>query len=76
MSRSPRPNQAGLGAVRGQFLLDRPGLAGPAPAPLRVDAAAQGVHHAVQVGADPQAVQGHVVADVDDGGHLGAVARA
>ena len=61
-----------LGAVGRELLLDRPGLAGAAPAALRVGAAAQGVHDAVEVGADPQPVQGHVVADVDHGGDVGA----
>src|SRR6266545_4256920 len=62
-----------LRAIGGQLLLDRPGLAGPSPAPLGIGAAAQGVHDAVEVRTDPQAVQGHVIPDVDDRGDLGAV---
>jgi WhiB family redox-sensing transcriptional regulator len=58
----------GLRSVGGQLLLDRPPLVGASPAALLVDAAAEGVHHRVEVGADPQAVQRHVVAGVDHGG--------
>jgi hypothetical protein len=65
-----QPEPGRVGVVGGQFLLDRPGLAGPAPAPLLVDAAAEGVDDRVEIGADPQAVQRHVVAGVDDGGDL------
>ena len=43
----------------------------PAPALLLVDAAAEGVHHGVQVGADPQPEQRDVVAGVADHGDLG-----
>jgi hypothetical protein len=54
-----------IGAVGGQFLLDRPGLGGAAPAALLVDAAAQGVDDRVEIRADAQAVQRDVVAGVD-----------
>ena len=59
-----------VGAVGGQLVAHRPGLARPAPAALGVDAAAEGVHAGVEVGADAQAVQPDVVADVDHGGDL------
>src|SRR5205085_9822821 len=60
----------GLGAVGGQLLLDRPGLPDPPPATLRIGAAAERIHDAVEVGADPQPVQRHVVADVDHRRHV------
>lgn len=50
-------------------------LLGPTPRPLLVDSAAQRVHHRVEVGADLQAEQPDVVADVADDGDL-VVARA
>jgi hypothetical protein len=52
--------------VGGQLVLDRPGLLGPAPPAFGVDAAAERVHAGVQVRADPQAVQPHVVTGVHD----------
>jgi len=60
-----QPEPIGVGAVGRQLLLDRPALAGPAPAPLLVDAAAEGVHDRVEVRTDPQPVHRHVVAGVD-----------
>ena len=63
----------GLGAVGGELLLHRPGLADAAPAPFRVRAGAQRVHDAVQIRADPQTVQGDIISDVDDGGDLPTV---
>ena len=56
------------GAVRGELLLHGVRLVDAPPALLLVDAAAEGVHHRVQVGADPQAEQGDVVAGVADDG--------
>src|SRR5690606_20207594 len=44
----------------------------PTPPTLRIGAAAQRIHHTVQIRADPQPVQADVVADVDHGGDLGA----
>ena len=66
---------ARFGAVGGQLLRDPPALTGPSPAAFGVVRAGQGVHHAVQVGADPQAVQGDVVAGVDDRGDVGIRVR-
>ncbi len=60
----------GPDAVRRQFLLDREGLPGPAPALLLVDATAEGVHHGVEVGTDFQAEEMDVVAGVPDDGDL------
>ncbi len=72
MSLSPRPNQVGSAPyAASSSLTAQVSPTRPQPA-LGVGAAAQGVHDAVQVGADLQAVQAHVVADVDDRGHLGA----
>ncbi len=64
------PEPVGLHAVGGEFLLGMPGFVAVAPAALRVDAAAQGVHAGVEVGTDPHAEHPGVVADVDDGGQL------
>ena len=50
-------------------------LVGAAPALALVDAAAEGVHHGVQVGTDPQPEQGDVVAGVADDGDLGVGER-
>ncbi len=60
-----------LHAVRGQFLLDQVLLAGPAPALLLVDAAAEGVHDGVEIRADPESEKGDVVTGVADDGDLG-----
>jgi hypothetical protein len=60
----------GLHAVLREFFLGVPGFATMAPAAFRVDAATQGVHAGVQVGADPHPVHPRVVADVDDRGQL------
>ena len=57
-------------AVRRQLVLDHEGLVGAAPALLLVDAAAEGVHHGVEVGADPQPEQRDVVAGVADDGDV------
>ncbi len=46
-----------------------PGLVGAAPAALRVDAPAEGVHHRVQVRAHLEPVQPQVVGRVRDDGH-------
>ena len=51
--------------------MTREGLLRPAPALLLVDAAAERVHHGVQVGADLQAVEADVVTGVADDGDLG-----
>ena len=64
------PEPVGLHAVGGEFLFGVPGFVAMAPAALRVDAAAQGVHAGVEVGADPHAVHPGVVADVDDRGQF------
>lgn len=58
----------GFGTVRRKFLLGVPGLSRMTPSTLGVDAAAEGVHAGVQVGADAQAVHPHVVTDIDDSG--------
>ena len=60
-----------LAADPGQLVHDRPALAGHAPSGLPVVHAGQGVGDRVEVGADVQAVQDHVVADVDDGRDVG-----
>ncbi len=57
-----------LHAVGGEFLLGVPGFVAVAPAAFGVDAAAEGVHAGVEVGADAHAVHPGVVADVDDRG--------
>jgi hypothetical protein len=56
----------GLHAVAHQFLFGMPGFVAVSPAALRVDAAAEGVHAGVEVGADTHPVHPGVVADVDD----------
>ncbi len=61
--------------VGAELVLHRPGLLGAAPALLRVDAAAEGVHHGVQVRAHVQPEQRDVVAGVADHRHLGAGMR-
>ncbi len=73
-SRSPRPNQLDA-AVAFEHLHGLPGLARQAPAGLGVDGPGQGVGDGVEVGADVQAVQHEVVADVDHGGDAGRVRR-
>ena len=69
-----------LHAVRRELLLGVPGLLDPAPAALGVDAAAEGVHHRVEVGADLEPVHPDVVGGVGDHGHrrrdAGALAQA
>ncbi len=51
-------------AVGRELLGHRRGLVAASPALLLVDGVAQGVHQGVQVGADPQPVQGDVVTGV------------
>src|SRR5436309_1214510 len=63
---------ARIGAIDTTGLLGATRTTSASASASRVRPAAQGVHDAVQVGTDPQAVQGHVVADVDDRGDLGA----
>jgi hypothetical protein len=65
----PEPLRAG--AVGRQLVPHGEGLVGPTPALALVDAAAEGVHHGVQVGTDPQAEERDVVAGVADDGDLG-----
>lgn len=60
----------GLHAVAGQLLHGVPGFVAVPPAALGIDAAAQGVHAGVQVGADADPVHPGVVADVDDCGQF------
>ena len=55
-----------LAAQPPQLVHDRPALAGHAPPGLTVVHPGQGVGDRVEVGADGEAVQLHVVADVDD----------
>jgi hypothetical protein len=63
-SRSPRLNQPG--PVGAQLGLDEMGLAGPPPALLLIDSAAERVHDGVEVRADVQAEQGDVISGVPD----------
>ena len=63
-----------LHAVGGEFLLGVPGFVAVPPAAFGVDAAAEGVHAGVEIGADAHAVHPGVVADVDDRGQLVSVA--
>ncbi len=65
------PEPGRFDAVDRELVLDPPGLAGPSPAPVGVDAAAEGVHHAVEIRADPQPVHDDVVAGIHDRGDLG-----
>ena len=60
------PEPVGLHSIGGEFLLGMPGFVAVAPPALGVDAAAEGVHAGVEVGADANAVHPRVVADVDD----------
>ena len=60
-----------LDSVGRQFILDSEGLALAAPAALDTDAAAEGVHHGVEIGADPQAVHPDVIAGVTDDSDVG-----
>ena len=62
-----------LAAVGGQRLHRLPRLADEPPAGLGVHRAGEGVGDRVEVGADVQAVQHGVVADVDDRGDVGRV---
>jgi hypothetical protein len=55
-----------LHPVRRQLVANSPGLLGPAPTPFRVDTTPEGVHDAVQIGADSQPVQRDVVAGIHD----------
>ena len=65
------PEPGGRDVVRLQLLAGVERLVLPAPAALLVDAAAERVHHRVEVGADAQAVHRDVVAGVDDDRQLG-----
>ena len=65
------PEPLGPHPVGGQLLLDGEGLLRTPPPLLLVDAAAQRVHHRVEVGADLQAEQMDVVARVADDGDIG-----
>jgi hypothetical protein len=66
-----QPEPRGRHVVRDQLVPGVEALVLPAPAARLVDAAAQGVHDGVQVRADPQAVQGDVVAGVHHHRQLG-----
>ena len=55
--------------------MGREGVATYAPASLGVDQAAERVEQRVDVGADVQPVELHVVADVGDDGQLDAIAH-
>ncbi len=71
MSRSPKPNHCGptavdSGSVDTEFLLHVEGFIGATPALFLVDAATEGVHHGVEIGAHPQAEQRDVVTGVAD----------
>ncbi len=70
-SRSPSPNQVGSTPYAASSSLTLPGLVAPAPAALGVDAVAERVHHGVEVGADLEPVEPHVVGGVGDDGDLG-----
>src|SRR5947209_5795356 len=59
-----------LHAVGGKLGAGVPGLVRSAPSALPVDPAAEGIHDAVEVGTDAQAVQGDVVTGIDHGGDL------
>jgi hypothetical protein len=75
----PEPRAAGSrpGRSDGGEALQRghhpPGLPGQAPAPLRIDGTGEGVGDGVEVGADGQAVERRVVADVDNSGERARV---
>ena len=58
-------------AVRRELLLGVPGLLPATPAPVGVDAVAEGVHHGVQVGAHLEPVHPDVVGRVGHDGHRG-----
>ena len=59
-----------LHAIGGQFLFGMPGFVAVAPAPVGINAAAQGVHAGVQVRADAHAEHPGVITDVDHRGQL------
>ena len=65
-----------LPAEPSQLSEHTPGLAGPAPAGLGVDLARERVGDRVEIGADVEAVQREVVADVHDRGDIGGPADA
>ena len=67
-SRSPRREPLRDGTVRRELALHPVALVGAAPALALVDAVAERVEQGVEVGADPQAEQGDVVAGVRDDG--------
>ena len=59
-----------LHAIGGQFLFGMPGFVAVSPAPVGINAAAQGVHAGVQVRADAHAEHPGVITDVDHRGQL------
>jgi hypothetical protein len=63
-----KPEPAGLDPVRGELLFGVPRLVFAPPAALVVDAAAERVHHRVEVGADPEPEHPDVVGGVADNG--------
>src|SRR5690606_28220482 len=67
----PQSEPVWLHPVGVQLRLDGPGLVRATPAAFRIGTPTKPVHDAVEIWADPQAVQAEVVADVDHRGHLG-----
>ena len=65
-----QPEPIRLHAVGREFLLGMPGFVAVPPTPFRVDAAAEGVHAGVEVGADAHPEHPRVVTDVDHRGQL------
>ena len=59
----------GLDAVRRELLLDDERLVLASPPALGADAAAEGVHHGVEIGAHAQTEEPDVIAGVADDGH-------
>jgi hypothetical protein len=64
-----------VGAVGCELVTDGKPLVGPAPALIGMDTAPECVHNRVKVGADPQPMQGDVVAGIADDGNLGVRQR-
>ena len=64
-----------FGTVVRQLVLDPPALVLASPAAFVIGAAAEGVHHAVEIGTDAQSVQRDVVAGVHDRGQVVVGAR-
>ncbi len=67
----PEPEPLGPDAVGRELLLEVEGLVGPPPPLLLVDAAAERVHHRVEVRTDLQPEEMDVVPGVPDDGDLG-----